>query len=88
MLGLFYLAIRRQLHQEYNLFNVGETPVGVRFNPADYPYRRADGSYNDPFNKNVGSKGSFFGRNILPVEQSDKVYLSFFLIIFMHGYIG
>lgn len=48
--GLFYLGIRRHLHQEYNLFNVGISPVGVRFNPADYPYRRADGKYNDPFN--------------------------------------
>lgn len=73
-LGLAYLAGRRHLHQQYNLFNVGETPVGVRFNPVDYPYRTADGKYNDPFNEGAGGQGSFFGRNILPVDQKDKVY--------------
>ncbi|XP_059670194.1 alpha-dioxygenase PIOX-like isoform X2 [Cornus florida] len=65
-LELLYLATRRHLHQEYNLFNVGTTPVGVRFNPADYPYRTADGKYNDPFCDCAGSQGTFFGRNILP----------------------
>ncbi|XP_059670196.1 alpha-dioxygenase PIOX-like [Cornus florida] len=65
-LGLLYLATRRHLHQQYNLINVGTTPVGVRFNPADYPYRTADGKYNDPFNEGAGSQGTFFGRNILP----------------------
>ncbi|CAK9322599.1 unnamed protein product [Citrullus colocynthis] len=70
ILGLLYLAIRRHLHQEYNLFNVGRTPVGVRFNPVDFPYRTADGKYNDPFNEGAGAQGSFFGRNIHPVDQS------------------
>lgn len=74
-LGLFYLAIRRHLHQEYNLLNVGKTPTGVRFNPVDYPYRTADGKFNDPFNEGAGSQGSFFGRNMLPVDQKDKVYI-------------
>lgn len=73
-LGLFYLGIRRHLHQEYNLFNVGISPVGVRFNPADYPYRTADGKYNDPFNEGVGSEGNFFGRNVLLDDQKDKVF--------------
>lgn len=73
-LGLFYLAIRRHLHQEYNLFNVGKTPVGVRFNPADFPFRTADGEFNDPFNEGAGSEGTFFGRNVLPVYQKDKVH--------------
>ncbi|OAY25843.1 alpha-dioxygenase 1 [Manihot esculenta] len=72
-LGLFYLAIRRHLHQEYNLLNVGKTPTGVRFNPVDYPYRTADGKFNDPFNEGAGSQGSFFGRNMLPVDQKDKL---------------
>lgn len=72
-LGLVYLLIRRHLHNQYNLFNVGPTPVGVRFNPADYPYRTADGEYNDPFNDDAGSQGTFFGRNILPVDQKDKL---------------
>lgn len=72
-LGLFYLEIRRHLHQEYNLFNVGKTPIGLRFNPADFPYRTADGKYNDPFNEAAGSEATFFGRNILPVDQENKV---------------
>ncbi|MGR2462639.1 hypothetical protein ACUX4R_27665, partial [Salmonella enterica] len=50
-LGLLYLAIRRHLHQEYNLLNVGSTPVGVRFNPSDVPFRTSDGKFNDPFNE-------------------------------------
>ena len=73
ILGLLYLAVRRHLHQEYNLFNVGRTPVGVRFNPVDFPYRTADGKYNDPFNEGAGAQGSFFGRNIHPVDQSKTV---------------
>ena len=73
ILGLLYLAIRRHLHQEYNLINVGRTPVGVRSNPVDFPYRTADGKYNDPFNEAVGARGSFFGRNIQAIEQSNKV---------------
>ncbi|KAL3533787.1 hypothetical protein ACH5RR_007308 [Cinchona calisaya] len=72
-LGLIYLAIRRHLHQEYNLFNVGKTPTGVRFNPTDFPYRTANGEFNDPFNEGVGAEDSFFGRNVLPVDQKDKL---------------
>ncbi|KAI9109370.1 hypothetical protein K1719_019424 [Acacia pycnantha] len=72
-LGLLYLAIRRHLHQEYNLINVGRTPVGVRFKPVDVPFRTADGKFNDPFNDGAGSQGSFFGRNILPVDQKNKL---------------
>ncbi|WJX65442.1 Alpha-dioxygenase PIOX [Trifolium repens] len=71
--GLIYLAIRRHLHQEYNLLNVGTTPVGIRSNPIDYPYRTADGRYNDPFNDGAGSHGSFIGRNVLPVDQKNKL---------------
>lgn len=75
-LGLIYLAIRRYIHDEYNLFNVGRTPVGVRFNPVDFPYRTADGKFNDPFNEGAGSEGTFFGRNMSPVDQKDKVYIA------------
>ncbi|XP_076891583.1 alpha-dioxygenase PIOX-like [Bidens hawaiensis] len=71
--GLIYLAIRRHLHDEYNLLNVGKPPVGVRFNPADFPFRTADGKFNDPFNEGAGSKGTFFGRNMPPVDQKDKL---------------
>ncbi|KAH9790516.1 alpha-dioxygenase 1 [Citrus sinensis] len=71
--GLFYLGPRRHLHQEYNLFNVGETPAGVRFNPGDYPYPTANGEYNDPFNEGAGSEGTFFGRNVLPADKKHKL---------------
>ncbi|XP_013586680.1 PREDICTED: alpha-dioxygenase 1-like isoform X3 [Brassica oleracea var. oleracea] len=74
-LGLAYLGLRRHLHQEYNLINVGQTPVGTRFNPADYPYRTADGKFNDPFNEGVGSESSFIGRNCPPVDQKIKIEL-------------
>lgn len=74
-LGMAYLGLRRHLHQEYNLINVGQTPVGTRFNPADYPYRTADGKFNDPFNEGVGSQYSFIGRNCPPVDQKTKVRL-------------
>ncbi|CAN4079273.1 unnamed protein product [Withania somnifera] len=72
-LGLLYLAVRRHLHQQFNLINVGRTPTGVRSNPADYPYRTANGKYNDPFNEGAGSQFSFFGRNMLPVDQHNKL---------------
>ncbi|KAL0744580.1 hypothetical protein Bca4012_086093 [Brassica carinata] len=74
-LGLAYLGLRRHLHQEYNLINVGQTPVGTRFNPADYPYRTSDGKFNDPFNEGVGSQNSFIGRNCPPVDQKIKIEL-------------
>lgn len=73
ILGMAYLGLRRHLHQEYNLINVGQTPVGTRFNPADYPYRTADGKFNDPFNEGVGSQYSFIGRNCPPVDQKTKL---------------
>ncbi|XP_058776162.1 alpha-dioxygenase PIOX-like [Vicia villosa] len=72
LLGLLYLAIRRHLHQKYNLLNVGTTK-GIRSNPSDYPYRTLDGRYNDPLNDIAGSRGSFFGRNIPPVDQKNKL---------------
>ncbi|XP_043687179.1 alpha-dioxygenase 1-like isoform X2 [Telopea speciosissima] len=74
LLGMIYLAIRRHLHDQYNLLNVvGTTPNGVRFNPADYPYRTDDGTLNDPFNPGAGGEGTFFGRNILPVDQKHEL---------------
>ncbi|WJX65443.1 Alpha-dioxygenase PIOX [Trifolium repens] len=72
-LGLIYLNLRRHLHQQYNLINVGTAPVGIRYNPTDFPYRTADGRYNDPFNDGAGSQGTFFGRNVPPVDQKEKL---------------
>lgn len=59
------------------MFSVGTSPAGVRFNPEGFPYRTADGKYNDPFNEDAGGEGTFFGRNILPVDQNDKVLFMF-----------
>ncbi|KAK4712546.1 hypothetical protein R3W88_007059 [Solanum pinnatisectum] len=36
-------------------------------------HQTADGKYNDPFNENAGSEFSFFGRNMMPVDQLNKV---------------
>ncbi|KAK1440837.1 hypothetical protein QVD17_06669 [Tagetes erecta] len=72
-LGVIYLAIRRYIHDEYNLINVGNTPVGIRFNPGDFPYRTADGKFNDPFDDGAGGEGTFFGRNMAPVDQKHKL---------------
>ncbi|XP_059294867.1 alpha-dioxygenase 1-like [Lycium ferocissimum] len=75
-LGILYLGARQHLLKKYKLINVGEKPTGIRSNPADYPYRTADGKYNDPFNKGAGSEFSFFGRNMLPVDQLNEIELS------------
>ncbi|XP_024641664.1 alpha-dioxygenase 1 isoform X2 [Medicago truncatula] len=72
-LGLFYLFIRRHLHQRYNLIDVGKIHEGVRSSTSTHPYRTADGKYNDPFDDQAGSQGSFFGRNVLPVDQKNKL---------------
>ncbi|KAJ7974523.1 alpha-dioxygenase 1-like [Quillaja saponaria] len=40
-----------------------------RLNPAD-------GKFNDPFSEGAGRQGSFFGRNVLPVDKKDKIELS------------
>ncbi|ESW23107.1 hypothetical protein PHAVU_004G019000 [Phaseolus vulgaris] len=72
-LGLLYLAIRRHLHQEYNLFNVGTTTPERVGNPSDLPFRTDDGKYNDPSNEVAGSQGTFIGRNMLPLDHKNKV---------------
>ncbi|KAH0718920.1 hypothetical protein KY285_014951 [Solanum tuberosum] len=65
-LGLLYLAARRHLHEEYNLINVGRKPTDVTSN-------RDVVKYNDPFNEGGGSEFPFFGRNMMPVDQHEKV---------------
>lgn len=64
-MGLAYLAIRRHLHQRYNLKAVGEH-ARREYNVEEFPYRTADGEYNDPNDKLTGSSGTFFGRNMSP----------------------
>ncbi|CAA0828486.1 Alpha-dioxygenase 1 [Striga hermonthica] len=69
IVGLIYLVLRRRLHQNYNLFNVGKKPVELR---SDGPARfRDDGKVSDHVAASLS--GSFFGRNILPFPQSHKV---------------
>ncbi|GMY13421.1 alpha-dioxygenase 1-like [Fagus crenata] len=73
----FYLAIRRHLHQKYNLIKICEcSPERVQFDPKDIRYRRADGKYSDPFNVDAGSAGTCFGRNVPPADQKDKIELT------------
>ncbi|KAH9304358.1 hypothetical protein KI387_008762 [Taxus chinensis] len=74
LLGLVYLEMRRTLHQRYNLLNVGATPVGEKYNPADYgPFKIADGKYTDPIHPDAGSEGFFFGRNMLPSRYKEEL---------------
>ncbi|KAL5723556.1 Alpha-dioxygenase PIOX [Ranunculus cassubicifolius] len=56
-LGGIYLAIRRHLLQQYNLIQVGSTSVD----------RKSDEKFNNSY------EGSFFGRNMRPVDQNDKL---------------
>ncbi|OWM82996.1 hypothetical protein CDL15_Pgr005396 [Punica granatum] len=64
-IGLTYLGIRRHLHDRYNLKAVGEL-AGREYNVKKYPYRTADGTFNDPDDQLTGSEGTFFGRNMSP----------------------
>ncbi|KAM7267187.1 hypothetical protein ACFE04_009353 [Oxalis oulophora] len=64
-IGAAYLAIRRLLHQRYNLLHVGESH-GHNFDTTKFPYRTADGKYNDPKDDITGSEGTFIGRNMPP----------------------
>lgn len=77
-LGLTYLGTRRHLHDRYNLFNVEarSDPVVDRVSRADTlapPHRTPEGEGNDPSNEDAGSQGTFFGRNMLPVDQRTKL---------------
>ncbi|KAJ8753691.1 hypothetical protein K2173_026367 [Erythroxylum novogranatense] len=72
-LGLAYLAIRRHLHQRYNLLNVGDIK-GQTYDTSKFSYRTADGRYNDPADDIVGSSETFFGRN-MPQSTSNYALL-------------
>ncbi|XP_076900632.1 alpha-dioxygenase 2-like isoform X2 [Bidens hawaiensis] len=65
IMGLGYLALRRRLHQRYNLLHVG-TMTGTKYDMKQYPHRTADGKCNHPMDDIVGSQGTFFGRNMPP----------------------
>ncbi|KAK6933375.1 hem peroxidase, animal-type [Dillenia turbinata] len=69
-MGLSYLAVRRHLHQRYNLLQVGGVNGHEHKREDEVPYRTADGTHNDPRDALVGSSGTFFGRNMYPVTSS------------------
>lgn len=69
LLGLIYLALRRHLHQRYNLLHVGRTN-GKEYDTGKCWYRTADGTCNHPTDDRVGSQGTFFGRNMPPASSS------------------
>ncbi|KAK8485718.1 hypothetical protein V6N12_036914 [Hibiscus sabdariffa] len=76
LLGMFYLGIRRHLHQRYNLFEVGSghstsgSATGRKYDTEEFCYRTADGKCNHPGNHVIGSQGTFIGRN-MPPSTSD-----------------
>ncbi|KAK9071708.1 hypothetical protein SSX86_008137 [Deinandra increscens subsp. villosa] len=73
-LGLAYLLARRHLHSQYSLLYVGRNDhVDAGFDPADFPYRTADGKFNDPSNETAGSVESFFGRNMPPLHHKKGI---------------
>ncbi|WOL13037.1 alpha-dioxygenase 1-like [Canna indica] len=72
LLGLIYLEQRRTLQEKYNLLDVGDI-VATPFDPEEYPYRSDNGEYNDPENRKAGSQNTFFGRNMLPMEQKNQL---------------
>lgn len=72
-LGLAYLGVRRSLHNKYNLLNVRRTREVALLDTKDVAFRTANITFNDLVNVDAGSEGSFFGRNILPVDQRENV---------------
>ncbi|KAF8022568.1 hypothetical protein BT93_F0165 [Corymbia citriodora subsp. variegata] len=64
-MGLAYLGMRRHLHQRYNLIHVGGVD-GKKYDTRAFNYRTADGRCNHPCDDVVGSRGTFFGRNMPP----------------------
>jgi alpha-dioxygenase len=71
-IGLLYLNTRRTLLEKYNLLAVGSSH-GALFDPKEFLYRTGDGKYNDPHNAEAGSQYTFFGRNMMPVDQVGEV---------------
>nr|XP_043608718.1 alpha-dioxygenase 2 [Erigeron canadensis] len=65
IMGLGYLALRRHLHQKYNLVHIG-IMSGTKYDVQQYPHRTADGKCNHPTDDIVGSQGTLYGRNMPP----------------------
>lgn len=82
LLGLAYMAIRRHLHQRYNLLHVGGIN-GQKYETEEFSYRTADGKCNHPGDDIIGSQGTFFGRNMLPANSRYGVRVVIQLIIYL-----
>jgi len=73
--GLIYLEFRRTLHQEYNLIAVGNARVKSRSSPIQQldALRCVSGKYNSSTAGGPSESDTFFGRNVMPQVQTDKV---------------
>ncbi|CAA6669881.1 unnamed protein product [Spirodela intermedia] len=71
-LGLTYLTFRRIIYNRQNLLAVGKID-SVDPNPDAHPFRSDDGTFTDLSKPAAGSKMTFIGRNILPVDQQGKL---------------
>lgn len=82
ILGIIYLAMRRHLHQRYNLLHVGGIN-GHKYDTKQFSYRTADGKCNHPNDDTIGSQGTFFGRNMPPSSSPYGVILKTLLFYFI-----
>lgn len=73
--GLIYLEFRRTLHQKYNLIAVGNARVQSRSSPIQQldALRCVSGKFNSSTAGGPSEADTFFGRNIMPQVQTDKV---------------
>ena len=85
--GLIYLEFRRTLHQKYNLIAVGNARVKSRSNPIQQldALRCVSGKFNYSTAGGPSETDTFFGRNVMPQVQTDKVlYYIFILFYFIY----
>lgn len=81
IVGLVYLEIRRTLHQKYNLIAVGnaksyQAPAPQRNDVltfCEHGSQQRNGSAAEP-STSYSDGESFFGRNMAPQPQKDKVH--------------
>lgn len=75
LVGLIYLEFRRTLHQKYNLIAVGNARVKSRSNPIQQldALRCVSGKFNYSTAGGPSESDTFFGRNVMPQVQTDKV---------------
>ena len=73
--GLIYLEFRRTLHQKYNLIAVGNAKIMSRSKPIQQldALRCVSGKYNITTAGGPTDSDTFFGRNMMPQVQTEKV---------------